>query len=142
MSEFEPVSCNTSKARFQLSPILLHLAAVSLTFCCYVVKGEWVREAALVPTHPLRSKDDITTALYVLLTLFFAGIRGQCQITTQEFCDFVKGKFHEEAALCSQVIFDYFLKGDVNRSFSISSIIMFFILIFDQVPFQNKIHSS
>ena len=32
------------------------------------------------------------------------GIRGQCQITTKEFCDFVKGVFHEEAALCSQVI--------------------------------------
>ena len=31
------------------------------------------------------------------------GIRGQCQITTKEFCDFVKGVFHEEAALCSQV---------------------------------------
>ena len=31
------------------------------------------------------------------------GIRGQCQITTKEFCDFVKGVFHDEAALCSQV---------------------------------------
>ena len=31
------------------------------------------------------------------------GIKGQCQITTKEFCDFVKGVFHEEAALCSQV---------------------------------------
>jgi len=31
------------------------------------------------------------------------GIRGECQITTREFCDFVKGNFHEEAALCSQV---------------------------------------
>ena len=31
------------------------------------------------------------------------GIRGQCQITTREYCLFVGGKFHEEAALCSQV---------------------------------------
>ena len=31
------------------------------------------------------------------------GIRGQCQITTKEFCDFVKGVYHDEAALCSQV---------------------------------------
>jgi len=31
------------------------------------------------------------------------GIRGQCQITTKEFCDFVQGVFHDEAALCSQV---------------------------------------
>ena len=31
------------------------------------------------------------------------GIRGQCQITTREYCMFVGGKFHEEAALCSQV---------------------------------------
>ena len=31
------------------------------------------------------------------------GIRGQCKITTEEYCSFVGGSFHEEAALCSQV---------------------------------------
>lgn len=31
------------------------------------------------------------------------GIHGQCRITTREYCDFVEGKFHEEANLCSQV---------------------------------------
>lgn len=31
------------------------------------------------------------------------GIHGQCKITTKEYCDFVKGTFHEEASLCSQV---------------------------------------
>ena len=31
------------------------------------------------------------------------GIRGFCKITTREYCEFVKGTFHEEAALCSQV---------------------------------------
>jgi len=31
------------------------------------------------------------------------GIRGQCKITTKEYCMFVGGSFHEEAALCSQV---------------------------------------
>ncbi|KFM66560.1 Inactive rhomboid protein 1, partial [Stegodyphus mimosarum] len=31
------------------------------------------------------------------------GIYGECHITTKEYCDFVKGFFHEEAALCSQV---------------------------------------
>jgi len=31
------------------------------------------------------------------------GIRGQCKITTPEYCMFVGGTFHEEAALCSQV---------------------------------------
>ena len=31
------------------------------------------------------------------------GIRGQCKITTEEYCMFVGGSFHEEAALCSQV---------------------------------------
>ena len=36
------------------------------------------------------------------------GIRGQCQITTKEFCDFVQGVFHDEAALCSQVLFALF----------------------------------
>lgn len=31
------------------------------------------------------------------------GIHGGCSITTKEYCDFVRGKFHEEASLCSQV---------------------------------------
>ncbi|XP_065339664.1 inactive rhomboid protein 1 isoform X2 [Cloeon dipterum] len=31
------------------------------------------------------------------------GIHGSCSITTKEYCDFVRGKFHEEASLCSQV---------------------------------------
>ncbi|UYV82539.1 rom-4 [Cordylochernes scorpioides] len=31
------------------------------------------------------------------------GIYGDCRITTKEYCDFVHGFFHEEAALCSQV---------------------------------------
>ena len=31
------------------------------------------------------------------------GIRGHCKITTPEYCMFVGGTFHEEAALCSQV---------------------------------------
>jgi membrane associated rhomboid family serine protease len=31
------------------------------------------------------------------------GIYGECRITTQEYCQFVEGYFHEEATLCSQV---------------------------------------
>lgn len=31
------------------------------------------------------------------------GFQGVCHITTKDHCDFVKGFFHEEAALCSQV---------------------------------------
>ena len=31
------------------------------------------------------------------------GIHGKCEIRTKEFCDFVNGHFHPEAALCSQV---------------------------------------
>ena len=31
------------------------------------------------------------------------GIQGECQITTREHCTFLRGYFHEEAALCSQV---------------------------------------
>lgn len=31
------------------------------------------------------------------------GIHGMCRITTKEYCDFVRGYFHEEASLCSQV---------------------------------------
>ena len=31
------------------------------------------------------------------------GIHGMCRITTKEYCDFVRGYFHDEASLCSQV---------------------------------------
>ena len=31
------------------------------------------------------------------------GIHGLCQIATREYCNFVRGYFHEEVALCSQV---------------------------------------
>ncbi|XP_059353067.1 uncharacterized protein LOC130698010 isoform X2 [Daphnia carinata] len=31
------------------------------------------------------------------------GIHGECRIATREYCDFVKGYFHQEASLCSQV---------------------------------------
>ena len=34
---------------------------------------------------------------------FCAGIHGECRIATREYCDFVRGYFHEEASLCSQV---------------------------------------
>lgn len=34
------------------------------------------------------------------------GIHGMCRITTKEYCDFVRGYFHEEASLCSQVSFE------------------------------------
>ncbi len=31
------------------------------------------------------------------------GIRGKCIVATREYCDFMKGYFHEDATLCSQV---------------------------------------
>lgn len=37
------------------------------------------------------------------------GIHGECRITTREYCNFVRGYFHEEATLCSQVCGDYHL---------------------------------
>lgn len=41
------------------------------------------------------------------------GVHGQCAITTREHCDFVKGHFHEEASLCSQVcVFLIFLLAE------------------------------
>lgn len=34
------------------------------------------------------------------------GIQGECMITTREHCEFVRGYFHEDAFLCSQVVKD------------------------------------
>ncbi|XP_031416722.1 inactive rhomboid protein 1 isoform X2 [Clupea harengus] len=31
------------------------------------------------------------------------GTKGRCEITSREYCDFMRGSFHEEATLCSQV---------------------------------------
>ncbi len=31
------------------------------------------------------------------------GIHGRCEIRTEEFCNYVKGTFHSQASLCSQV---------------------------------------
>ncbi|XP_050630627.1 inactive rhomboid protein 1 isoform X1 [Macaca thibetana thibetana] len=31
------------------------------------------------------------------------GTKGRCEITSREYCDFMRGYFHEEATLCSQV---------------------------------------
>ncbi|XP_055746266.1 inactive rhomboid protein 1-like isoform X3 [Salvelinus fontinalis] len=31
------------------------------------------------------------------------GTKGRCEITSREYCDFMKGYFHEDATLCSQV---------------------------------------
>ncbi|PIO35227.1 hypothetical protein AB205_0205400 [Aquarana catesbeiana] len=31
------------------------------------------------------------------------GTKGSCKITSREYCEFMKGYFHEEATLCSQV---------------------------------------
>ena len=31
------------------------------------------------------------------------GIKGRCEITTREYCDFQKGYFHDNKTLCSQV---------------------------------------
>lgn len=31
------------------------------------------------------------------------GIQGNCNITTREYCDFLQGRFHQDAFLCSQV---------------------------------------
>jgi hypothetical protein len=56
------------------------------------------------------------------------GIHGDCRITTREYCDFVNGYFHEEAALCSQVrfgrgLFDFlgFQEMKKRRKFFLSS---------------------
>lgn len=48
------------------------------------------------------------------------GIHGECRITTKEYCDFVRGTFHEEASLCSQVSKSstcLFLRGEFFKVF-------------------------
>src|SRR5689334_18089114 len=37
------------------------------------------------------------------------GMRGICAITTSDYCDYVHGKFHSEATLCSQVTIVYYI---------------------------------
>lgn len=54
------------------------------------------------------------------------GILGECHITTRDYCDFVKGSFHEEAALCSQV-------GHRRTSKTVTSHVHFAVFFFRHV---------
>ncbi|XP_022250066.1 inactive rhomboid protein 1-like [Limulus polyphemus] len=54
------------------------------------------------PVHGKNQADD-HMACEVIGRPCCVGIYGECRITTKEYCDFVRGFFHEEAALCSQV---------------------------------------
>lgn len=43
----------------------------------------------------------------------------RCEITSREYCNFMKGYFHEEATLCSQVSKD-FINLDLIHSVDLS----------------------
>ncbi|CAH1794931.1 unnamed protein product [Owenia fusiformis] len=49
------------------------------------------------------SKEDTHMSCEVVGHPCCTGIQGECSITTREHCEFMKGYFHEEAFLCSQV---------------------------------------
>ncbi|TRY83731.1 hypothetical protein DNTS_003948 [Danionella cerebrum] len=40
---------------------------------------------------------------FLLMSGLMTSPNGRCEITSREYCDFMKGYFHEEATLCSQV---------------------------------------
>ncbi|XP_052262483.1 inactive rhomboid protein 1-like isoform X2 [Dreissena polymorpha] len=48
-------------------------------------------------------KDDIHMMCNITGRPCCHGIQGECMITTREHCDFVRGYFHDDAFLCSQV---------------------------------------
>lgn len=68
------------------------------------------------------------------------GVHGQCVITTREHCDFVKGHFHEEASLCSQV--SMFLicefEVEVNLIFRLR-IFNFDLIALSRIPLLNGV---
>lgn len=54
-----------------------------------------------VPSRPRLADEHMTCE--VIAKPCCIGVYGQCVITTQDYCEFVKGHFHEEATLCSQI---------------------------------------
>ncbi|XP_063825280.1 inactive rhomboid protein 1 [Ostrinia nubilalis] len=77
---------------------------------CDFVKGYFHEEASLcsqlyfcVRYESLRRSTEHLACCEVNGHPCCIGVHGQCVITTREHCDFVKGYFHEEASLCSQV---------------------------------------
>lgn len=54
-------------------------------------------------SHASRKVPDAHMSCEVVGRPCCIGVYGECHITTRDYCDFVKGFFHEEAALCSQV---------------------------------------
>jgi membrane associated rhomboid family serine protease len=68
--------------------------------------NEWPDDITKWPlcTRPTRTRlSEPHMSCEVIARPCCIGVYGQCHITTQEFCDHVKGHFHEEATLCSQV---------------------------------------
>ncbi|KAK7574159.1 hypothetical protein V9T40_011350 [Parthenolecanium corni] len=59
------------------------------------------------PGHHGIKKDKMAAAEHMVCEVIghpcCIGIHGTCRITTKEYCDFVRGYFHEDASLCSQV---------------------------------------
>lgn len=54
-------------------------------------------------SHASRKVPDAHMSCEVVGRPCCIGVYGECHITTRDYCDFVGGFFHEEAALCSQV---------------------------------------
>ncbi|KAI5723596.1 hypothetical protein M8J76_008494 [Diaphorina citri] len=59
------------------------------------------------PSHPIQKYKDKLAAEHMVCEVIghpcCIGIHATCRITTKEYCDFVRGHFHEDASLCSQV---------------------------------------
>ncbi|XP_033606126.1 inactive rhomboid protein 1 isoform X3 [Cryptotermes secundus] len=70
-----------------------------------ITKWPICRKTNYVSQEGVRNKDK--TAEHMVCEVIghpcCIGIHGMCRITTKEYCDFVRGYFHEEASLCSQV---------------------------------------
>ena len=58
----------------------------------------------LDPLKPAANKDNRHATCDIRGRPCCYGIQGECQITTREHCDFLRGFFHEDANLCSQVM--------------------------------------
>ncbi|KAL5018709.1 hypothetical protein ScPMuIL_004431 [Solemya velum] len=56
-----------------------------------------------IPNNTQASKSDRHMTCNILGRPCCHGIQGECMITTREHCDFMRGHFHQDAFLCSQV---------------------------------------
>uniref|UniRef100_A0A8B9HCV8 Inactive rhomboid protein n=1 Tax=Astyanax mexicanus TaxID=7994 RepID=A0A8B9HCV8_ASTMX len=104
----EECSVRSSQSHsIKLNHIRLHLIVLTCLEPASVAPHEWPDDITKWPICTRYDTGNHTNLPHIDCTITgrpcCIGTKGRCEITSREYCDFMKGYFHEEATLCSQV---------------------------------------